>query len=301
MHSNFNEETYKIQTTNGMQVLLTRVNTLIHNAKAPCVFMLHDIGQSSGLYKQPDGLARFLALEGYDVFMLDLMGREGTWPRVSKHMKYSINQTITVDLSKVMAKIERLNALPSIYVGHGFGSVLLSSFIARQPEFNKQVSHFVHINARRLMTLPSAEYKFIKDFFWFNLAKLQMMLFGQVDTKKIKLGSCIESKVFYEQYLALSHGPWIDPEDEFDYASAILKKQFPKSLYLSDQFNDYLAHQEDVRAYIKELGPHNAQVMWLSKKSGSLKNYKGVKILTDPSANEDHFVKMINWLQGEHA
>ena len=301
MISNFNEETYKIQTTNGMQVLLTRVNTLRHNAKAPCVFMLHDIGQSSSLYKHPEGLAKFLALAGYDVFMLDLMGREGAWPHVSKHMKYSINQAITVDLVKVMAKIERLNALPSIYVGHGFGSVLLSSFIARYPEFNQQVSHFLHINARRLMTLPSGNYSFLKDFAWFSLAKLQMMLFGQVDTKKIKLGSCIESKAFYKQYLALSHGPWIDPEDGFDYAKAILKTPFPKSLYLSEQFNDYLAHQEDVRAYIKELGPHNAQAIWLSKKSGSLKNYKGDKILTDPSANEDHFLKMINWLQGEHA
>ncbi|BCE01449.1 hypothetical protein [Marinicellulosiphila megalodicopiae] len=297
MQSNFNEETYKIQTTNGMQVLLSRVNTLGHKTHAPCVFMLHDIGQSSALFNHPDGLAHFLAQHGYDVFMLDLMGREGTWPRVSKHMNYSVNQAITVDLSKVMAKIERLNALPSIYVGHGFGSVLLSSFIARMPEFNKNISHFIHFNARRLMTLPSKEYSFFKDVAWFHLAKIQASLFGLINSKKIMLGDAIESKVFYEQYLMLTNGRWVDPIDEFDYACALNKIKFPKSMYLVEQDNDYLAHQQDVRAYIKELGNHNAQVIWLSKKSGSLQNYKGNKILNDPKAKDDHFLKLAQWLK----
>ena len=104
----------------------------------------------------------------------------------------------------------------------------------------------------------------------------------------------------YRDYLQWSSdSDWNDTEDGFCYGEAIRQQQLPPSFYFAAHGDKAYGHPDDVRQFVKELGPHDGRLMVLSRHGGNLQDYSHLDMLRHRDCEQDHFPLLLDWLQ-EH-
>ena len=151
--------------------------------------------------------------------------------------------------------------------------------------------------SKRSIIHNSFEKRLKLDFFWNWLAPKIAKRKGYLDAKALKFGADNETLGSLAHCVAwVNISDWHDPFDGFDYFSAAQDFSWPPTWHLTGIKDTILGNQIDVKHFIKECDDDSAQFTLLSKQNGNLVDYDHNNILTHPRALEDHFPKIVHWL-----
>ena len=299
MRSPLHHESIMASLPSTDQVHMTRLYRDKKKLGAP-VFMLHSTAGDGTTFYPDDGsgLACYLARRGYDVYVADLRGRGKSWPQVSRRSAFGSHQAITEDIPALLKKIViKRGKVPQIWIGHGWGSVLLCGYYARFGDSLSPVAQMVHFGARRRIHSLNSQKKFFINFLWVKLSGWLVRINGYMPAKLLRLGQCDESRGNFSDYLNWSfRDDWNDIEDGFSYGEAVRRQQLPPSLYFASEGDRAYGDPADVREFIKELGPHDGRLWVLSRRGGSLRDYSHLEMLRHKDCEEDHFPLLLDWL-----
>jgi hypothetical protein len=90
---------------------------------------------------------------------------------------------------------------------------------------------------------------------------------------------------------------WVDSDNNFDYGSAAQQISLPPTLHIAAFHDISMGHRFDVKAFMKESGPHRAEYLLLAKKHGNTLNYDHINMLTAPECVDDHFPAVASWVK----
>lgn len=284
---------------NGLQQLHMR--HIYQDPEAPAIFLLHGLLEDGTIYysRAGQGLAYFLAQHGFQVFVPDLRGKGRSWPSVSQLLNCRVVDLVTEDIPTLLQFIEdKTGRAPAFLVGHGFGGVLISSFLARYPEYRHLITGVVHFGSRRVATGADLYRRILIDWLWSGVAGFLARVRGVVPARLLHLGSRDEHPQLHEDSLYWLKGrPWQDPDDEFDYGKALSDGlEYPPSLYFASRRDLGYGNPADVRHFMREVGHHNGRLLVLGKAEGNRHNYSHIGMLIHPDAWDDHFPFMLEWL-----
>lgn len=271
------------------------------DADAPSIFLLHGLLEDGTIYysRTGQGLAYFLAENGFQVFVPDLRGKGRSWPSVTQLLRCRVVDLVTEDIPTLLDFIEaKTGRIPAFLVGHDFGGVLISSFLARYPEYRHAVTGVVHFGSRRVAGGDDLYRRILIDWWWSGVAGLAAKLKGVVPARLLLMGAKDEHPHLREDSLQwLKGSPWLDPDDDFDYGKALSEGlEYPPSLYFASKTDMGFGNPADVRNFMKEVGHHNGRLVVLGKKEGNRHNYSHIGMLIHPDAAGDHFPFMLEWL-----
>lgn len=263
------------------------------------VFMLHGLMDNANCFHNSasqTGLAYVLAREGYDVYLAELRGRHLDSKTLSK-LDFGVEQAIAEDLPKLVAAMNKTAQLESqIWIGQGFGSLLLISYLTRNPTNLNSLQALIHFSPFRESQPAGA----IKNFWvnWVHKRGVNQLgkILGYIPAIKLKLGRSNESLVFYQEALDYLNGAW-QSQDGFNYASEVKKLDWPPSLYFASLYRSWRGSETDARAFMFDLGDHNARLIKLGRRVGNQKNYKRSELCLHQSAEQDYYPVLLNWLK----
>lgn len=270
-------------------------------AGGPAVLMVHGLAEDKHIYhlRSGGGLAVFLAEAGFDVYVGELRGYGKSRPELKPGMEISQHQIITEDLPALFDLIQRDHPDQAFFaVGHGWGSVLLNGALIRRPEVLGKIAGLVHFAGSRVRLKGFRPKSLISELLWRHAAPLFGRSKGIIPARSLGIGSADLSGTLHAEHLAWTRdAEWRDQQDAFDYALALKTLTWPAGLYLTGNEDHHLGHFSDVRAFARELGEHNAQIIRLKKGTGCSRDYGHNDLLTHPQAEVDHFPLVLSWLE----
>ncbi|MFD1698963.1 alpha/beta fold hydrolase [Halopseudomonas phragmitis] len=266
----------------------------------PAILMVHGLVEDGRIFwsRGGQGLAPWLADAGYEVYVADLRGRGESEPPLSRGLQVTQHQLITEDLPALFELIaQRHPNQPWFAISHSWGGVWLASALARQPQWLQYLAGQVHFASKRVIRQRNWRKRLMIDLLWCRVAPLIGLFNGLIPARALGIGSADESRAMLRANLAwMNGGQWRDLEDGFDYALAVKTLAWPPGLYLAGKNDHYLGHVDDVKAFARELGEHDAQVVLLKKGLGCSRNYGHNDLLTHPQATQEHFPLVLDWL-----
>jgi predicted alpha/beta hydrolase len=264
------------------------------------VFMLASVAQDGSTFftDEGKGLACYLARQGYDVYVADLRGKGKSWPHINASSSFGSHQAIMEEIPQLLAKIvAKRGNVPQVWIGHGWGSVLLCSFYARFGDQYCPVEKMVHFAARRKILHSNSRKKTAIKVVWQKVARWIIALRGFLPGRLLRLGSSHESKASFQDYLGWANScRWVDRADGFDYGAAIQQQTLPPSYYFAAEGDRVYGDPGDVREFVRELGQHDGRLMVLSRKGGNLQDYGHLAIVQHRDCENDHFPILLRWL-----
>ncbi len=266
----------------------------------PPVLFVHGSIENGRIFysRSGRGLAPFLARQGFDCYVADLRGRGESRPPICRSSRYGQTEAIVEDLTALAAAIEqrRGDALQH-WVAHSWGGVLVSSHLARFPQRITRVASLTYFGVKRRILVRNLARLLMIDLGWRGIHTLLAALLGYLPARQLGFGSDNETRRSHAQCRAwVRDGPWVDPEDGFDYASALRSLSLPRCLYLAAVRDRCLGNPQDVRAFIAESGPHQSHFRLLARANGNLHDYDHISMLTHPDAERDHFPRVSTWI-----
>lgn len=290
------EERISIPLVNGQSAHLVRLRPI--NAPGRAVFMLHGLMDDARCFHDAQartGLGYALARQGYDVFMAELRGRRQTGAFL-KQNPFGLADVLAQDLPCLVAAVsERATSADQIWIGQGFGSLLLTSFLTRHPEQLSQLLGLVHFSPFR-ESLPVGRIKHVWSH-WLHQRGVRLLsrLLGYVPAERLKLGRCNESLGFYQDALAWLNEPWRGA-DGFDFAAGARQLEWPPSLYFASLHQAWRGSDAEARAFMFDLGEHNARLIKLGRSVGNRQNYKRSELCLHQAAEQDYYPVLLDWL-----
>jgi len=291
------KERLNIPVANQAVAYLVRIHP--EQSSGQAVFMLHGLMDNASCFHDETtqtGLAYVLAREGYDVYLAELRGRHLDSKTLSS-LEFSVEEAITEDLNALVATMNK-TAQPEkqIWVGQGFGSLLLANYLARNPDKLNSIQTLVHFSPFR-ESQPAGAFKN----FWVNWVhrrgvNLLGSLLGYIPAVKLRLGRSNESLGFYQDALLCLNGAW-QSKDGFDYLREVKKLDWPPSLYFASLHRSWRGSETDARAFMFDLGDHNARLIKLGRRVGNQKNYKRSELCLHQAAEQDYYPLLLNWLK----
>lgn len=140
---------------------------------APCVLMLHGSLENGHIFysKSMKGLAPYLARNGFNVYVLDFRGRGKSTPAIGRGSSYGQTEAIVEDIPQCLQYLRDEKGQQSVHiVAHSWGGVLMSSVLARFPEYLPMVNSLTYLAAKRVLTARTRE-SFLKvSVFWKRVA-----------------------------------------------------------------------------------------------------------------------------------
>ena len=291
------KERLNIPVANQQFAHLLRIHS--EQASGQAVFMLHGLMDDASCFHDADtqtGLAYVLAREGYDVYLAELRGRHLDTKSLS-NLAFGVEEALTEDLPKLVATMNKTAQLEKqIWIGQGFGSLLLAKYLARNPEKLTNIQTLVHFSPFRESQPTGA----VKSFWvnWVHRRGVNLLgkLLGYIPAIKLKLGRSNESLNFYQEALCCLNGTW-QSKDNFDYLSEVKKLDWPPSLYFASLHRSWRGSETDARAFMFDLGDHNARLIKLGRRVGNQKNYKRSELCLHETAEQDYYPLLLNWLK----
>jgi len=263
------------------------------------VLMVHGCAEDGRVFWSHggEGLGPFLARAGYDVYIADRRGHGRSWPALNAHSSFGFHELITDDLPAVIEAVaRRSDDQPQTWISHGSGGALLAAAFLRGLE-GPPVAQMVHFGARRQLVSTGWRRRLLHDLVWHRLGRLAVAVKGYLPARALRLGSQDESaRCFYDVSNWALRPQWLDSGDGFDYSDALKKRRFPRALYFAATAEGAWSHPEDVRAFMHELGPHDARLITLGQDSGNVRDYDHLSMLLAAEADSDHFPQLLAWL-----
>lgn len=240
------------------------------------------------------GLAQFLALQGYDVFLAELRGRGKSWPGIRKGADWGAHEAICNDIPAHLKMIERLRpGVPQIWLGQDFSSVLLAAVYARGG-LSTPVRGMIHAGAGRFRQAQGSDTIFR---LWAAATGLSRAVRGYV-ARPFGDYNCRETGLSLDCWRRWQNEEaWLDPVDDFDYRAALQTAPLPPSLYLANGGLSLWGSLKDCRRWVEEMGQHDARIITIGRRGGNLRNYSHRGLVQHPEAGEDHFLQIHAWLE----
>lgn len=263
------------------------------------VFMLHGLMDNASCFHDATtqtGLAYVLAREGYDVYLGELRGRHLDSKTLS-NLEFGVEQAIAEDLEVLITAMNKtVQVEKQIWIGQGFGSLLLASYLARNPNFLSNILTMIHFSPFRESQPVGA----IKNLWvnWIHKRGVNLLSkkLGYVPAVKLKLGRSNEGLGFYQEALQWLDKPW-QGKDGFNYADEVKKLDWPPSLYFASLYRSWRGSDTDARAFMFDFGNHDARLIKLGRGVGNQKNYKRSELCLNESAEQDYYPVLLNWLK----
>lgn len=291
-------ETMRLHTQDQQQLFVQRIFKSGRAAATP-VLLLHGETESGSIFYNQSGrgLAGFLALAGYAVYIPDLRGRGKSWPLVNRHSEFGFDDIICQDLPTIMAYIEEKHPQQAmIWGGHGMGSVWLMSYLARFPQ-QQAPQACVFFSSRRKLSLQSRRQRWVVESYFEKIGAKLTQWQGYWPAKKMGLGQTNESAQCYQDSQAWMTGEWLSFDQTFNYAAAIKQRQLPPILYFASASDGVFAQACDVRAFMQELGQHDGRLIILAQTQKNDDSFDHISMLTSAKAWQGHFPELSAWLQ----
>jgi alpha-beta hydrolase superfamily lysophospholipase len=277
---------------------------------SPVVFCVHGAIENARVFysvKSPEkGFAPYLASRGFHVYAADLRGHGESVPPIGPGAAYGQFDAIASDIPVLAEAIAKRHGIGPgskkriFWVAHSWGAVLQLSALARRPELLGPVAGLVFFGAKRVVRVLNWESVFKVHLFWNTLGTWLARRRGFLDAAGLGWGSDSETVAFLEQSVPWVRGaPWVDRVDGFDYAQAVSKIDLPPTLYLAGAADRALGHPDDVRRLLAEAkgSAESAEYWLLSRSQGYRRDYGHIDMLTHPEAPEDHFPKVVEWME----
>ncbi len=281
---------------NGHQLHLRHITSKPGGAP---VLMVHGAIENGKIFytENGNGLACFLAEQGFDVYVLDLRGRGKSTPVINAESDFGQHEIITHDLPLVIEYLSRLTKQSIHLVSHSWGGVLVASVMVRHPEILGLIRSNVCFGTKRTISVNGVEKLLKINLLWNNLAIKLAKKKGYFDARKYGVGSDNETIKSLQHSVAwVNKGPWQDPVDNFDYQAASQDIVWPPSWHLTGIKDKVLGHIKDVTNFVEESLNKQAKISLLSKETGNLVDYDHINVLTHKLAVKDHFPKVADWL-----
>ena len=242
------------------------------------------------------GFAPYLAKCGFTVYCVDTRGKGKSFPNTSKDFDYTQKDLIH-DLLEVYKKVDQLHPAKSqVWGSHSWGGVLVNCFLLRYPELISKIDSLIHFGVKR-----SIQAKSLKKFMMINLGmkyvlRLQSAIDGYI--KPHFFGDESESRSYIKDVNSwIDLGDFVCPEDGLNYGEAASKINLPRGLYIAGGNDPVLGNMIDIEYFIKECHHKNSEVWKMSRANGFLEDYTHTSMLTSKSAVDDHFPKILNWIE----
>ncbi len=272
------------------------------------VFMLHGEAESGRVYydNSSKGLAWYLARQGYEVFVADLGGRGRSLVAEGEMSTLSVHQLIESAIPRLLQAIantpaargeeSRFGCAADIWVGHGFGTVLLAAAWAQLPGYLRSAQQMIFFSGRRRVQSRSKLSRLFVGLIGHPLMRRWVARCNRFPARKLGIGTANENVGWYLNYLGwMNSQRWIG-EDGFDYAASLAQHPLPPILHLAALHDSLYADLDDVRAFIDELGPHDARLQVYDTVAGTERNYNHLSMLLDESAAQQVFPDLAHWL-----
>ena len=276
------------------------VQRLRMESAAVPVLLLHGLVEDGRIFysRTGKGFAPWLAAQGFDVFVPDIRAHGASTPQLKAGLEVSQRQVITEDIPALLAMVDSFYPGRRLFLGsHSWGGVWLASALIRHPQWLPRIAGMVHFACKRVIHQRGFRRRLMIDLLWARVAGLIGRFKGYIPARALGAGSEDESCRMHRDNLDWIRGrEWRDLEDGFDYALQLDQLSWPPSLYLAGSKDHYLGHFEDVKAFARELGKHDAQIVLLEKGTGCARHYGHNDLLTHAQAEEDHFPLVLAWL-----
>ena len=263
------------------------------------IFMLHGSMEDGRIFytTKEKGIASFLAQKGYDVYVLDKRGRGKSTPAISRKSKYSQKEVLFEDIPATLKEIEKHNKNKQIWMAHSWGGVLMNAFLARNPEYIKNIYKSVYWGSKRKISTFNKE-RFTQIYLmWGFTFRVASKFYGYLPAKELKFGADNEPRKEYLETIPwVSKKKWVDQYDKFNYSKALKKLELPYTLYISGKNDRILGNPNDVRLLMNESGIGLKKEMILSQENGNLHDYDHINMLVHKDAPKDQFIKVYEWL-----
>lgn len=282
------------------------------------VFMLHGEVECGRIFFHPSGkgLAHYLARQGYEVFVADLGGRGRSLVADGKQSTLTVSSVIKEAIPKLLTAAGRFQSSqysnfiggeptqPDIWIGRGFGAVMLSGAWARMSEKHRSATQMIFLNARRQVESSHPVARWFVKLFCHSMTEKWVNWQRVFPATRLGLGSADESASWYKVYSSwMSGASWIDPVDLFDYRAALAEAGMPPIMHIAAAADKVYANPLDVRAFMEELGPHDGRLLILDRMGStasrawrSAKRYGHLNMLLDEQAEVDVFRQAADWL-----
>ncbi len=263
------------------------------------IFMVHGSIENGKIFYSSSGkgLAPYLALQGFDVFVADLRGRGESTPPIGKGSTHGLAEIIKEDLPAFIKKIQEIKGdVPQHWISHSWGGVHFLCYLARNMDAVNLASMVFYASKRKISIISFRRFYMI-DFFWNFMSKIYTSIYGYLPATGIKMGSDNETIKSHRQTNDWVYSEdWIDWEDGFDYSTALKQLNLPPILSLTGEGDDVLGHPTDVKFLLKEIGDQEYTFRIIGKSTGYKHNYDHINILTHPDCTEDHFPEAVEWM-----
>lgn len=243
------------------------------------------------------GLAPFLAEQGFVCYVADLRGRGESKPVIDKHARYGQTEAILEDIPAFIDKIEQLEGKkPDYWLAHSWGGVLMNSAFARFPNYINDVKACAYFGTKRSLFNNHPKKLLQANFIWYFMAPLMTKKHGYLPAKRLKWGSDDETQKSHWQSMQWAKKtPWIDSDDNFDYAKAVAQLTLPPTLHIAGAKDKALAQPIDIQKFMEESGPGVQKMQIYGRRYGHKIDYDHINMLTHPHARNEQFKDVLNW------
>ena len=152
------------------------------------------------------------------------------------------------------------------WIGHSLGGVLASAAILRAGRDALGARQLVHFATRRQARAPGWQRRLYIDFLWNRVGRLAVAFEGYLPAPALRLGTSRESARCFHDGLAWARADaWKDTVDGFDFAAALARGGWLRSLYFAAAADRAFGAPEDVRDFMHEMGRHDGRLMVLGR------------------------------------
>ena len=265
------------------------------------ILMIHGMVEDGRIFyhKSGKGLGSFMAQQGYDVYVADLRGMGLSTPKVNEDSAHGQTETIQQDIPALIQFVLKHNGHNKLHLmAHSWGGVYLNSSLLFQPELIPHVISSTFFGSKRTVRARTFERYLKIDLIWNRLSLAASKRKGFLPAISYKLGSENESHKTHRQCVDwVKNDAWVDSDDGFDYGSAAQLIKLPSTLHIAAIRDISMGHRFDVRAFMKESGPHKADYQLLAKKHGNSLDYDHINMLTAAECVSDHFPTIFDWVK----
>lgn len=264
------------------------------------VLLLHGLMQSGDVFydqSRGGGLAYYLVEQGYEVFVCLLRGRDASRTQLRQDA-FGLKQIILEDLPMIWSSVQKRCRHQDVFLaGYQLGGPLWSALLARQPEVARQVRGIIHFSPQRAVVAGGRRKQF-----WHSLVDKALLpglgrLLGFIPAPMLGLGQQNESAELYRDVLQWRMSDWQDSWDGFNYSQALSGLDLPPSLYFVSVRPRWRQLDNDCRAYMQELGAHNARMIKLGSREGNQMDYPYRELASHLQAESDYFPLLLSWMR----
>lgn len=274
------QEPIRVSVSGGHQIHVTRLHAGGDEAHARVqLFLLPGIGQDSLTWQEgPDAWPLRVAHGGIDVYLADTRGKGRSLPVTTSHSDWGLHALVEEEIPALLrAARNRQQDEPWIWVGEGFSGLLLLAAAARHPELLEGVHGILLLQSARPVSA---------NFHWNvvvqGAGRIACKLAGYAQGAWLTSGTVPEARRrFFECADWQVAADWLDPEDGFDYAQALMKLSLPPTLHVAVE-GDKRVPADAVRRFVRALPPHNARLLVTS--ADVLREWRQGAVASHPDA-----------------